>query len=126
MDVVGCVNRARCVHCVHQTLYVQLKKLYTLEGRSPSAFVNPQEAKYIERWPNTTSAWAGWSKFDIPVDRYGRVHSLLICTSSLLGFPTWHQASIGKYLLNKISKSRQGQHSGYSVVHPLVGEGLST
>jgi hypothetical protein len=52
-----------------------------------------QEAKYVERWPSTTSAWAGWSRFDIPVDRYGRVHSLLICTSSPLGFPTCHQAS---------------------------------
>jgi hypothetical protein len=29
-----------------------------------------QEAKYVERWLNTTSAWAGWSRFDIPVDRY--------------------------------------------------------
>jgi hypothetical protein len=37
-----------------------------------------QEAKYVESWPNTTSARAGWSRFDIPVDRYGRVHSLLI------------------------------------------------
>jgi hypothetical protein len=36
-----------------------------------------QEAKYVERWPNTTSAWAGWSRFDIPVDRYGGVHPLL-------------------------------------------------
>jgi hypothetical protein len=26
-----------------------------------------QEAKYVERWPNTTSALAGWSRFDIPV-----------------------------------------------------------
>jgi hypothetical protein len=33
--------------------------------------VPPQEAKYVEGWPNTTSAWAGWSGFDIPVDRYG-------------------------------------------------------
>jgi hypothetical protein len=39
-----------------------------------------QEAKYLEAWPNTTSAWAGWSRFDIPVDRYGGVHSLLECT----------------------------------------------
>jgi hypothetical protein len=23
--------------------------------------VSTQEAKYVERWPNTTSAWAGWS-----------------------------------------------------------------
>jgi hypothetical protein len=31
------------------------------------------EAKYVESWPNTTSAWAGRSRFDIPVDRYGGV-----------------------------------------------------
>ncbi len=52
-----------------------------------------QEAKYVESWPNTTSAWASWSRFDIPVDRYDGVHSLLICTSSTLGSPTCHQAS---------------------------------
>jgi hypothetical protein len=52
-----------------------------------------QEAKYVERWPNTTCAWAGWSRFDIPVDRYGGVHSLLIFTSITLWFPTCHQAS---------------------------------
>ncbi len=39
----------------------------------------------MESWPNTTSAWAGWSRFDIPVDRCGGVHSLLICISSTLG-----------------------------------------
>ncbi len=49
-----------------------------------------QEAKYVESWPNTTSAWAGWSRFDIPVDRYGGVHSQLICTSSTLRSPTCH------------------------------------
>jgi hypothetical protein len=52
-----------------------------------------QEAKYVESWPSTTSAWAGWSRFDIPADRYGGVHSLLLCTSSILGTPTCHQAS---------------------------------
>jgi hypothetical protein len=52
-----------------------------------------QEAKYVERWPNMTSAWAAWSRFDIPVDRYVGVHSLLICTSSPLESPTCHQAS---------------------------------
>ncbi len=52
-----------------------------------------QEGKYIERLPNTTSAWAGWSRFDISVDRYGRVHSHLICTSSTLGCSTCHQAN---------------------------------
>jgi hypothetical protein len=53
----------------------------------------PQEAKYVEGRPNTTSAWAGWSRFDNPVNRYGGVHSLLICTSSQLGFLTCHRAS---------------------------------
>jgi hypothetical protein len=51
---------------------------------SPPDIVDSQEAKYVERWPNTTSAWDGWSRVDIPVDRYGGVHSLLICTSSPL------------------------------------------
>ncbi len=53
----------------------------------------PQESKNAERWPNTTSAWAGWSRFDIPVDRYGGVHSLLRWPSRTLGSPTCHQAS---------------------------------
>jgi hypothetical protein len=35
---------------------------------------------YIERWPNTTSVWASCRGFDIRVDRYGGVHSLLWCT----------------------------------------------
>jgi hypothetical protein len=47
--------------------------------------VQTQEAKYVERWPNTTSAWTGWSRFDILVNRYDGVHSLLICTSITLG-----------------------------------------
>jgi hypothetical protein len=72
-------------------------------GSSPRKLVT-QEAKYVERWPNTTSAWAGWSRFDIPVDRYGGVHSLLICTSSILGSPTCHRRGLAsrKYLFNKI------------------------
>jgi hypothetical protein len=49
-----------------------------------------QEAKYVESWPNTTSAWAGWSRFDIPVHRSDGVHSLLVCTSSTLESPTCH------------------------------------
>jgi hypothetical protein len=46
--------------------------------------VYTQGANYIESWPNTTSAWAGfWSRFDIPVDRSNKV----LCT-----FPaTLHQ-----------------------------------
>jgi hypothetical protein len=29
----------------------------------------PKRTKYVENWPSTTSAWAGWRRFDIPVDR---------------------------------------------------------
>ncbi len=74
---------------------------------------------YVEGWPSTTSAWAGQSRFDISVNRYGGV---LYCTFSAtvaqqntgvpylpLGQPA------GKYLLSKISKSGQGQQSVYSV-----------
>jgi hypothetical protein len=43
--------------------------------------VSTQEDKYIESWPNTSSAWAGWRSFDIPVDRSDGVNSLLHCTS---------------------------------------------
>ncbi len=76
-----------------------------------------QEAKYVESWPSTTAAWAGWSRFDIPVDKYGGVHFLLICTSSTLGspIPATRQAS-KEILLSKISKSGMGQRSVYSVV----------
>jgi hypothetical protein len=49
-----------------------------------------QEAKYVKSWSSKTSAWAGWSRFDIPVDRYGGEYSLLICT---IGFSTCHRAS---------------------------------
>jgi hypothetical protein len=51
-----------------------------------------QEAKYVESWPKRTSAWAGWSRFEIPVDRYNGVHSLLLCTRITLGSSTCHQA----------------------------------
>jgi hypothetical protein len=51
-----------------------------IHSRREKADVLAQEAKYVESWPNTTSARAGWSRFDIPVDRYDGVHSLLHCT----------------------------------------------
>jgi hypothetical protein len=66
---------------------------YMRRRTAEDGVIRHQEAKYVERWPNTTSAWAGWSRFDIPVNRYGGVHPLLICTSSQLGFPTCHRAS---------------------------------
>jgi hypothetical protein len=70
-------------------------------------------AKYVEGWPSTTSAWLAGAD----LDRYGGVRSLLIYTSTTLGSPTCHQASQQEnmYLLSKISKSGQGQHSVYSV-----------
>jgi hypothetical protein len=55
--------------------------------------VQGQEAKYVEKWPSTISAWAGWSRFDIPVDRYPGVHSLLQWPSRTLGSSTYHKAS---------------------------------
>jgi hypothetical protein len=58
-----------------------------MEGRERDV---GQEAKYVESWPNRTSAWAGWSIFDIPVDRYDGVYSLLVCTNSTLVSPTCH------------------------------------
>jgi hypothetical protein len=54
------------------------------------AMVPTQEAKYIEGWPNMPSDWAGWSRFDISVNRYGGVHSLLQWPSRTLGSPTCH------------------------------------
>jgi hypothetical protein len=48
----------------------QIQTVVSLLGYIASLFC-AQEAKYMESWPNTTSAWAGWSRFDIPVDRYG-------------------------------------------------------
>ncbi len=54
---------------------------------------HPLEAKYVERWPSTTSAWAGWNRFDIPVDRHGGIHSLLRWPSRILWSLTCHQAS---------------------------------
>ncbi len=62
-------------------------------------FVLTQEAKYVEGCPHTTSAWAGCSRFDILVDRYGGVHPLLICTSSPLGFPTCHHRVASRIIL---------------------------
>jgi hypothetical protein len=73
-----------------RALTIFLEALYQLEKRLGGW---TQEAKYVERWPNTTSAWAGWSRFDIPVDRYGGVHSQLICTRITLGSSTCHLAS---------------------------------
>ncbi len=57
------------------------KKFMYLCPQLPNLLIGQiQEAKYIEGGPSTTSACTGWSRFDIPVDRYGGVHSLLQCT----------------------------------------------
>ncbi len=62
------------------------------------------QAKYVEGQPNTTFAWAGWSRFDIPVDRYGGVHSQLICTSITLGSPTCHQCLLPLRRVHEIKR----------------------
>jgi hypothetical protein len=82
----------KCRHCILGLLYSAYCTYFRVESRIWDA-TPAQEAKYVESWPNTTSAWAGWSRFDIPVDRYGGVHSLLICTIGILGSPTCHRAS---------------------------------
>jgi hypothetical protein len=67
-----------------------------------------QEAKYVESWPNTTSAWAGWSRFDIPVDRYDGVCSLLRRASSTLGSPTCTRLASREILNEQNIKKRTG------------------
>jgi hypothetical protein len=74
---------------IHITSRVPIKTSLTL---LPTPLLS-KEAKYVESWPNTISAWAGLRRFDIPVDRYYGVQSLLIFTSSTLESPTCHRAS---------------------------------
>ncbi len=107
---------ARVYGQLHSSLYtVQVQ--YRVGGVHPTGLT--QEAKYVERWPNTTSAWAGWSRFDSPVDRHGGVHSLIICTNSILYWGLLPATGLASRkiltVFNKISKSGQGQHSCYSV-----------
>jgi hypothetical protein len=79
----------------------------------------PQEAKYVESWPNTPSAWAGWRRFDIPVDRYDGVHSLLICTSSTLGSPSCHWVASREIPSEQNLKKRTGPALCVLCGHPL-------
>ncbi len=75
-----------------------------------------QEAKYVESWPSTTSARAGWSRFDIPMDSYGGVHSLLLCSSIALGSSTCHQASQqGNTYWTKYQKNGECQSTLWSL-----------
>jgi hypothetical protein len=62
-----------------------------------------QEAKYIECWPNTTSAWAGWRRFNIPVD----VVEYNACYSALFS-PTYQQARQLKILIEQNIKICRG------------------
>ncbi len=73
------------------TRAAQLKRIYTVY--------------VLECWPNTTSAWARWRIFDIPVDRYDGVHSLLQCSWGLL--PATRLDS-RKILIEQNIKSRTG------------------
>jgi hypothetical protein len=67
-----------------------------------------QEAKYVESWPNTTSSWAGWSRFDIPVDRSDGVYSLLLCTSSTLDSLPANRLASRKILIEQNIKKQTG------------------
>ncbi len=56
--------------------------------QSEESTVVPQDAK---SWPNMTSAWAGWRRFDIPVDRSNRLHTFLASLhQQYTGSPTSH------------------------------------
>jgi hypothetical protein len=91
---VSCCLCPDCQHAAHsQSASSRAANTGRNQGDGCRGNVGCQEAKYVEGWPKTTSAWAGWSRFDIPVERNDGVHSLLICTSSPLGFPVCHRAS---------------------------------
>jgi hypothetical protein len=70
--------------------------------------MGPLEAKYGKRWPSTTSAWAGWSRFDLPVDRYVEY---ILCYVSLAEYwgplPATRLAS-RKILIEQNIKKRTG------------------
>ncbi len=76
--------RPGCGLCMYKvTILYSKKNRRSIDAHGHTSqlwVVLSQEAKYVESWPNTTSAWAGWSRFDIPVDRYNGVYSLLQCT----------------------------------------------
>ncbi len=61
-----------CIYCKLRTISLLARRIFPLQAPPPYCprTVVYQEAKYVESWPNMTSAWAGWSRFDIPVDRY--------------------------------------------------------
>ncbi len=63
---------------------------------------------YIERWPDTASAWAGWSRFDIQLDRFGGVHSQLICTALHWGLLHATRLASREILVEQNIKKRTG------------------
>jgi hypothetical protein len=67
-----------------------------------------QEAKYVESWPNTTSAWDGWSRFDI--QWIGMVEYIPCCTAPAVHWgllPATRLAS-RKILIEQNIKKRTG------------------
>ncbi len=97
----------KCRHCILGLLYSAYCTYFRVESRIWDA-TPAQEAKYVERWPSTTSAWAGWSRYDIPVDRYGGVHSLLICTIGILDLLPATGLASRKILIQQNIKKRTG------------------
>jgi hypothetical protein len=61
-------SRTKFVNSTDAVMYINVYG--RVRGVGEQEGCAPQEAKYVERWPNTTSAWDGWSRFDILVDRY--------------------------------------------------------
>ncbi len=81
-----------CSHCREPICSINRQYTCTCMYTRPTRGAT-QEAKYVESWPSTTSAWAGWRRFDIPLDRSDRVQSLLVCTNSTVESSTCHKAS---------------------------------
>jgi hypothetical protein len=62
-----------------KTIQFVCRAFRRLAGVTLWVSVPSQEAKYVERWPSTTSAWAGWGGFDVPVDRYAGLLEYIPC-----------------------------------------------
>ncbi len=79
----------------------------------------------LECWPDTTSAWAGWRRIDISVNRYGGVHSLPPRTSCTywVSLPANRLAS-RKILIKQNIKRRAGPELYVFSLLGYVGYGV--
>jgi hypothetical protein len=91
-----------------RTLKLLLRCTPAEEEEDYDVVFSAQEAKYVESWPNTTSAWADRGRFYIPADKPNRVHSLLICTGCTLRLLPLSGLDSRKILIEQNIKRRTG------------------